>query len=156
MITFKNVDEKRISEIARSFASLLYRGSVVLLLGELGSGKTTFTRYLVTSLGGNPRQVTSPTFTIVNEYNANIKIYHVDLFRIEKEEVIDLPIDEYLESDGVCLIEWPEKLGTHTPNDFFKVKLDFLDELHRNVSILAQGQRCTRLLKNRGEFFAKI
>lgn len=156
MITFKNIDEKSVSEIARKFASLLYKGSVVLLLGDLGSGKTTFTRYLVAALGGNPRQVRSPTFTIVNEYNANIKVYHVDLFRIGEEEVIELPIEEYLESDGVCVIEWPEKLGTCTPNDFFKVKLEFLDELHRNVKIFAHGEYGVRLLKNRGEFFAEI
>ncbi len=156
MIIFKNIDEKSVSEIAQRFASLLYKGSVVLLSGELGSGKTTFTRYLVMALGGSSRQVRSPTFTIVNEYDANIKVYHIDLFRIEEEEVIDLPIEEYLESNGVCVIEWPEKLGTYIPNDFFKVKLKFLDELHRNVEIFAHGEYCTRLLKNRGEFFAEI
>ncbi len=156
MITFKKADEKKVSKIAQRFASLLYKGSVVLLFGDLGSGKTTFTRHLVAALGGNPRQVGSPTFTIVNEYNAKIKVYHIDLFRIEEEEVMELPIEEYLESDGICVIEWPEKLGMYTPNDFFKVKLEFLDELHRNLEIFAQGEDCARSLKNRGEFFAEI
>ncbi len=153
---FKNVDEKMLSEIAAKLASLLFCKSAVLLFGDLGAGKTTFTRYLVAALNGDPRRVTSPTFTIVNEYNAKMKVYHVDLFRLEASELEELPIEDYLESDGVCVVEWPEKLGSYMPLEFFEVRLDFVDEQHRNVEITSKGGKFERLLKNRGEIFVKI
>lgn len=153
---FTHTDENTISKIAAKLASMLFCGSVVLLFGDLGAGKTTFTRYLVSALGGDPRCVTSPTFTIANEYKARLKIYHVDLFRLKTNELEELPIDEYIESDGVCIVEWPEKLGQYMPDDFFEVKLDFVDEKHRNVKITSKGNKSRQLLKDRGEIFVTI
>ncbi len=153
---FTDVNENMLSKIAAKLASMLFRGSAVLLFGDLGAGKTTFTRYLVSALDGEPRQVTSPTFTIVNEYKARMNIYHVDLFRLKASELEELPINDYIESDGVCVIEWPDKLGQYMPDDFFEVRLDFKDEKHRNVVIASKGTKCGKLLKNRGEIFVTI
>ncbi len=155
MMIFKNVDESKVAHIAQKVASLLFKGSIVLLYGDLGSGKTTFTRYLVEGLEGNPYQVTSPTFTIVNEYDALLKVYHIDLFRLSEEEVEEFPLEEYFESEGVCVVEWPEKLEFYSPKEFFKVKLEFVNESERNVEIEAVGKRYEEILR-RGEIFAKI
>ncbi|BBJ27247.1 tRNA (adenosine(37)-N6)-threonylcarbamoyltransferase complex ATPase subunit type 1 TsaE [Athalassotoga saccharophila] len=136
---FKNVDEKKIRDISKEFAAMISKGSVVLLQGDLGAGKTTFVRYLVEALGGNPRMVTSPTFTIVNEYDAHLKVYHVDLFRLNEWEVEELPIEDYLDPDGITLIEWPEKLGNHVPEEYFKIEFEFVDENHRNIKISSKN-----------------
>ncbi len=139
MILFQNVDERKLEEIAKKFAKILFDGSIVLLKGDLGSGKTTFVRYLVEYLGGNGRKVTSPTFTIVNEYQSNFEIHHIDLFRLNEIEVEELPIEDYLDADGICLIEWPEKLGDHVPENYFKIEFEFVDESHRNLKISSSG-----------------
>lgn len=139
MVLFKNVDEKKVNELAKKIARILFNGSIVLLEGELGAGKTTFTRYLVEALGGDGRKVTSPTFTIVNEYDAQFKVYHIDLFRLTEEEVDELPIEDYLESNGICLIEWPDKLGAHLPKACFKIEFEFVNERRRNLRLLSNG-----------------
>lgn len=152
MMIFKNADEKKVKEISKQFATKLFKGSIVLLQGNLGAGKTTFVRYLVEALGGNPRTVTSPTFTIVNEYDALFRVYHVDLFRLNEQEVEELPIEDYLDSNGVVLIEWPEKLGVHMPDEYFKVEFEFLDESHRNIKISSKGKRYNIV---RGDFYCR-
>ncbi len=86
---------------------------VILLTGNLGAGKTTFTKYLAQSLGATT-EVTSPTFSIVNSYPAHDKIiYHMDLYRLESyDELFNAGIEEYfLESDAICIVEWPELIA---------------------------------------------
>lgn len=85
------------------------RHSILLLKGNLGAGKTTFTQFLLKNLGSND-EVSSPTYAIVNEYNApKGKIYHFDLYRMKNiGEVYDIGMDEYLENAQLCIIEWPE------------------------------------------------
>ncbi len=151
---FEDVDEKKLSKIAKRFASLLFKGSILLLYGDLGSGKTTFTRYLVESLGGKPYQVSSPTFTIVNEYDARLKIYHIDLFRLSEEETEEFPFEEYFESDGISIVEWPERLAFFIPDEYFKLEFDFVSQSLRNLRIFAKGTKYEEAL--RGEFFAEI
>jgi len=154
MALFQNVDERSLKEIAKKFAKILFDGSVVLLEGDLGGGKTTFVRYLVEHLGGNGRKVTSPTFTIVNEYEVRFKIHHIDLFRLNEMEVDELPIEDYLESDGICLIEWPDKLGAHVPANHFKIEFEFVDENHRNVRLSSTGSLYDQAFL-RGDFSVK-
>lgn len=97
--------------IAKDVLKKLSTGDIVLLCGDLGAGKTNFVKGIVSALNGNDNEVTSPTFTLVNEYFAGgKKIYHFDLYRIEKqEELYNIGIEEYLYSDAICFIEWPER-----------------------------------------------
>jgi tRNA threonylcarbamoyl adenosine modification protein YjeE len=92
----------------RDFASGIGAGDVVLLSGGLGAGKTAFVRGLVDGLGGDPGQVSSPTFTIIQEYDARVRVHHVDLYRLAPVEVDDLGLDELM-SGAVLAIEWPER-----------------------------------------------
>jgi tRNA threonylcarbamoyladenosine biosynthesis protein TsaE len=95
----------------RSLAGTLQPGDVVLLSGALGAGKTVFVRGLAEGLGANPTEVTSPTFTLIQEYRApRLTLYHVDLYRLEPKEVDDLGLDELLAQEGIMVLEWPERL----------------------------------------------
>ncbi|MEQ1587260.1 MAG: tRNA (adenosine(37)-N6)-threonylcarbamoyltransferase complex ATPase subunit type 1 TsaE [Cyclobacteriaceae bacterium] len=112
------------------------RGLMVWLLhGEMGSGKTTLVKHLVKELGIE-RLVTSPTFSIVNEYGqaGQSIVYHFDLYRIKNEaEALDLGFEEYLTSGNLCLIEWPEKVKTLLPDQFFEVRIQYYDLVSREI-----------------------
>lgn len=96
-------------QIAFKFAEELKPGDILALRGDLGAGKTAFTAGIVDGLGLS-NSVSSPTFTIVNEYlKGNIPVYHFDLYRLKDEDdLYDIGIDEYLYGDGICIFEWPE------------------------------------------------
>ena len=105
------------------FASLLTEGSVVALYGDLGSGKTTCIRGLCRGLGVE-QVVTSPTFTLINEYRGRLPVYHFDFYRLESpEELWDLGLEEYFYGDGVCFIEWPEIVRDLLPADRIEIHL---------------------------------
>lgn len=95
-------------ELAQSVLQEL-KHNILLLKGNLGAGKTTFTQFLLKNLGSND-EVNSPTYSIVNEYNSpKGKIYHFDLYRLKNiDEVYDIGIEEYLDNSFLCIIEWPE------------------------------------------------
>lgn len=92
---------------------------IYLLHGNLGAGKTTWVKYLVSHLGGDARQVDSPTFSIVNTYEVNgTPIHHFDLYRLESlEEIEDIGFMEYIDSGNLCIIEWPEKIAEFLPTE---------------------------------------
>ena len=92
---------------------------IYLLYGNLGAGKTTWVKYLVSHLGGDARQVDSPTFSLVNTYEVNgIQIHHFDLYRLESlEEIEDIGFMEYIDSGNLCIIEWPEKIAEFLPTE---------------------------------------
>lgn len=101
------LDVEKMLNVAERFAQCLSDGDVVLLIGSLGSGKTTFTKGIVKGLGGDARLVTSPTYTLVNIYNTGKTIFHVDAYRVENPEDMFYLIEGELEdNEGVFIIEW--------------------------------------------------
>ena len=103
--------------------------------GEMGAGKTTLIRAICQKLGSIDT-VTSPTFTIVNEYftSSGDTLYHFDFYRIEKtEELFDIGFEEYLESDRVCFMEWPEKIEEWLPEGTVKVRISVNDDMSRII-----------------------
>jgi len=95
----------------RNLALTLQPGDVVLLSGALGAGKTVFVRGLAEGLGAKASEVTSPTFTLIQEYHGQrVTLYHVDLYRLEPQEVDDLGLEELLSQEGIVALEWPERL----------------------------------------------
>ena len=108
---------------------------VWLLKGEMGVGKTTLVKQIVSQLGVEAA-VASPTFSIVNQYgNEEGKIvYHFDLYRLKNEsEAFDIGLEEYIDSGEVCLIEWPEKLERLLPHQYFEVQIQHYDSLRRKI-----------------------
>lgn len=126
--------EAETSAAGESLAASLRAGDVVLLYGELGAGKTAFTRGVAQGLGIDAEEVSSPTFTIVQEYHGRVPLYHVDLYRLEEKEVDDLGLDELVLGDGVVVIEWAER-WRHRPDDVVEVRLEHVDDDRRRVKV---------------------
>lgn len=108
--------EAETSAVASEFARSLTAGAVVLLTGDLGAGKTAFVRGLAEGLGIDPAAVSSPTFTLIQEYRGGrLPLHHVDLYRLQSIEVDDLGLDELTLEGGVTAIEWPDRLPRELP-----------------------------------------
>lgn len=110
-------------EIGKTFSKALKPGDTVVLLGDLGAGKTAFTAGIADGMDTKD-YISSPTFTIVNEYLSGcIPIYHFDLYRLSSEDdLYDIGVDEYLEKDGICVFEWPQLVMGMVEN-YYKVEI---------------------------------
>ena len=129
--------ETETEDIARELASALKPNDIVALYGPLGAGKTCFVRGLASGLGCR-QPVRSPTFSLINEYQGQLPLYHIDLYRLEgSEEIEDLGWPEYLDSGGVLAIEWPEMIRNSLPIPRIEVYLSYLGENNRKVEIVA-------------------
>ena len=134
LITLLSLSEEETEAAGRELARTLESGSIVLLSGELGAGKTAFVRGIAEGLGIDPAEVTSPTFTLVQEYRGRLTLYHVDLYRLKPAEVDDLGLDEMTLAGGVTAIEWSDRL----PRAFegaIAVRLDLGDGSARTIAI---------------------
>ena len=110
-------------KIAEDFAKELKSGDVIALMGDLGAGKTAFVKGVAAAFGAEG-DVSSPTFTVVNEYNGDLDIYHFDAYRLENMGVDQCDwIDDYLFGDGVCLIEWAENIEKILPKGYIKIRI---------------------------------
>ena len=126
--------EGETANVAARLAGQLTPGSVLLLSGDLGAGKTAFVRGLAQGLGVSPDEVSSPTFTLVHEYRGGrLPLQHVDLYRLERVDLDTLGLDEALAEAGVVAIEWPERLQRRPPGAI-DVQIDDLGGDRRRVS----------------------
>ena len=132
-----SISVQKTIEIGRKFAGKLKRGSVVALVGDLGSGKTVFTNGLAKGLGvRNARYVNSPTFVIIKEYKGKLPLYHFDLYRLDKHTSLDeMNYEEYFYGDGVTVIEWADKIRNLLPEKYIEVKLSVIGENRRTIDI---------------------
>ena len=127
--------EAETAAVARELATTLRAGSILLLSGNLGAGKTAFVRGLAAGLGVDPEDVSSPTFTLLHEYRGGrLTLYHVDLYRLERAAAADLGLDELGVSDGILAIEWPDRLSHELP-DATAIRIDIVDEETRRITI---------------------
>ena len=123
--------------LGRALAALLPVGALVALRGELGAGKTCFVRGVVSAYG-KPEAVSSPTFTLVNEYPGKILVRHLDLYRLGGlEEIIDLGFEELFDPrEGIALVEWAEKAECLLPGRRVDVRLDHVYEDERRIELV--------------------
>lgn len=111
-------------EIAQDFAKTLKSGDVVCMYGDLGAGKTEFVRAMAQEFGITD-YITSPTFTIVNEYKGTLDLYHFDVYRIaDSDEMYEIGYDEYIDGDGICVIEWAELIEDILPPHRYNVTIN--------------------------------
>ena len=124
---------------AREFVKKIHENSVIALRGDLGSGKTIFTKGIAEGLGIT-EDITSPTFSLMEIYEADIPLYHFDLYRIENlNEFENLRFEEYWEGDGVSVIEWPEKAGNLLPEKRIDIFIEYIDENRRKITVEYTG-----------------
>lgn len=132
----KNYEETQ--KIASDFAKTLKSGDVICMYGDLGAGKTAFVQGLAKGLQIH-EPITSPTFTIVNEYEGSLPLYHFDMYRIaDSDEMYEIGYEEYIDGDGVSVIEWAELISDILPDDRYEVTVskDYTqDENYRKIEI---------------------
>jgi tRNA threonylcarbamoyladenosine biosynthesis protein TsaE len=132
--------EGETAAVGRDLGRRLAAGAVVLLEGPLGAGKTAFARGLAEGLGCDPEDVSSPTFTIVQEYRGRVNLQHVDLYRLQPNEVDDLALEDLLEG-GVMAVEWAER-WQRAPADAVRVTLEPMSGSRRRIRV--EGSYSTR------------
>ena len=140
--------EKTIS-FAKKLATFLSVGDVILLDGQLGAGKTTFTKGLALGLGIT-RNIKSPTFTLVREYQqGRLPLYHMDVYRLEESGGDDLGFEEYLNGNGVCVIEWSQFIADQLPKEKLVITFikDQTDVNKRKLILTAYGKHYETLLE---------
>ena len=126
--------EGETAAIGRALGRKLRSGKVVLLNGPLGAGKTAFARGIAEGLGADGEDVSSPTFTIIQEYRGRLTLQHIDLYRLTPPEVDDLALEDLME-DSVLAVEWPERWH-RAPGDAIVVKIEPLNDSRRRITIV--------------------
>lgn len=120
-IICRNIDETK--KIGCKLGSLLQKGDIVCLTGDLGAGKTTLTKSIALGLDVK-EDVTSPTFTIINEYDGRLPVYHFDVYRImDIDEMYDIGYEEYFYGNGVCIVEWASQIKELIPNEHLWIEI---------------------------------
>ena len=117
-------------------------GLVVGLIGELGAGKTRFVQGVAAGLGVDHADVNSPTFILIQEYEGRLPLYHFDAYRLrDTDEFLELGADEYMSGDGVCLIEWADRVADVLPRDRVTIRIEITGETQRTTRVSAGGPR---------------
>ncbi len=134
--------------IGKKIGSLLLPGDTVALVGELGAGKTQFIKGLAEGVGvGKPAYVTSPSFTLINEYVGKVRFYHIDLFRLKSEkEAEELGVEEYFQGGGITAIEWADKIPSLLPREILWISVGYTGEHTRSFEIVGKGKRYEDLI----------
>ena len=149
-IHLRNLDEKKLNEIGYEIGKNLKAGDLILLKGELGSGKTTLTKAIAHGIGVERDRVRSPSFVIMNIYSNHLKIYHMDLYRLKDEEdFISAGLMEFLQmDDGVTVVEWADRISGIELDEFLEITIDFEGEGKRSMRLRAKGGRFRSMVEN--------
>ncbi|GAB4526264.1 MAG: tRNA (adenosine(37)-N6)-threonylcarbamoyltransferase complex ATPase subunit type 1 TsaE [Anaerolineae bacterium] len=147
-LDFISHSETQTRRLGARLGELFTGGEIVALQGELGTGKTRWVQGAGQGLQVN-QPVTSPSFTLVNEYPGRLTLYHIDLYRINQAaEALAFGIEDYLYGDGVCLIEWAERIVEILPPERMWITFHYLDDTKRRITLQAAGDHYLRLLDN--------
>ena len=143
--SFQTFNADETIELGKKIGKNLIPGNVVLLTGDLSAGKTTITKGIGASLGVK-RVINSPTFTIVKEYNGTCPLYHLDLYRLDGLNN-DFDLEDYIETDGVCVIEWPFQVSEILPKEYLEIKIERIDEFTRSIVVMNHGDSYVRVVE---------
>ena len=126
---FKTASPEETQALGEKIGKTLKRGDVIALIGDLGTGKTCLTQGIARGVGIAPSEiVSSPSYILINEYNGTVPIYHIDLYRLENsEEIAELGLSEYVEGNGICIIEWAERMADALPDACIKIDITLGD-----------------------------
>ena len=144
---YTTLDPRETQALARRLGELAPPGTVLVLDGPLGAGKTSFVQGLARGLGIDG-VVNSPTFTLVKEYCGRLPLYHFDLYRLdEAEELWELGFEEYLSGGGVCALEWGERVTQFLPPEYLHIRLEYDGETRRTLYFSPVGEGHGKLVK---------
>jgi tRNA threonylcarbamoyladenosine biosynthesis protein TsaE len=138
-------DPSETFQLASNLAELLQPGDVICLEGDLGAGKTTFTKGVAKGLDIK-KTVNSPTFTIIKEYRGRLPLYHMDVYRVA-DSYEDLGFDEYFEGEGVTVVEWAHLIEEQLPNELLTIYLYHEGSEKRKMVFVPKGKRYEQLCK---------
>ncbi len=126
---FKTESPEETQALGKKIGKTLKRGDVIALIGDLGTGKTCLTQGIARGAGIAPDEiVSSPSYILINEYQGKVPIYHIDLYRLENsEEIAELGLSEYVEGDGICIVEWAERMAEALPDTCIKIYITLAD-----------------------------
>lgn len=142
-IKFITTTAEQTTQLAEKLATALQAGDVITLKGDLGAGKTTFTKGLGAALGVK-RTINSPTFTIVKTYQGNLPLYHMDVYRLEDSDE-DIGFEEYFDGDGVSVVEWPQFIESYLPEERLDIVMNKIDDNQRSISFSPIGNHFTKV-----------
>ncbi len=142
-------DPMETTELGKRLGQELRAGHVVGLVGSLGAGKTCFVQGVALGLGVDPRSyVSSPTFTLINEYQGRIPLYHIDLYRLsDPEELEEIGLDHYYRGEGVCLVEWFDRFPADLPPAYLRIEISVTGDLSRQFEVQAAGEKYHELTR---------
>lgn len=141
--TFRTYHSDETERLGERLAEQLKAGDVITLEGDLGAGKTTFTKGIARGLGVQ-RVVNSPTFTIIKEYEGHLPLYHMDVYRLEDQDE-DLGFDEYFYGDGVTVVEWAQFIQDMLPEEYLTITIKHVKEEEREFIFIPNGKRYVRI-----------
>lgn len=154
-MSLKNISVKYVTTsvqktvwLGQQLGAQLRDGDIIALVGDLGGGKTWFTKGVAMALEINPDTIVSPTFTLVNEYDGRYKLFHIDLYRLkDKAEIIALDLDEYFSGQGIVVVEWADRWPGELPGDTVEVALHIVDEHTRELGFSASQARANKIIR---------
>ena len=135
---FRTHSPEETQEVGVRIGCQLRPGDVVALIGDLGVGKTCLTQGIARGAGVYQDQtVNSPSYILINEYEGEIPVYHIDLYRLQRlEDIVALGLEDYLEGDGICVIEWADRMGELLPESHIQVRITGEDEFTRAIEVV--------------------
>ena len=134
--------------LGRQLGAQLGDSDSIALVGDLGGGKTWFTKGIAMGLDIDPDSIVSPTFTLVNEYAGRERLFHIDLYRLENaEEIMGLDLDEYFSEEGIVVLEWADRWPGELPEETVRVALTMIDEHTREVQFSGSHTRANTIIR---------
>ncbi len=135
-----------LARLGKLLADLFCAGDILFLQGDLGVGKTTFTQFVAEALDVSDDQyVSSPSFALLHEYSGRLPVYHMDFYRLHDEDDIEgAGLLDYLDRKGVCIIEWPDRLGSLMPDERLELSLQIASDDTRDIILKPHGKSWIR------------
>ena len=147
-LTFEAVTEAETDRLGAALAEALPSRATVALVGTLGAGKTRLVQAIAAACGIDRREVTSPTFVLLQQYQGTRSIYHLDAYRLAGEEELDeLGSDELFESDALVLVEWADRVRSRLPAERIEIRIEPVGPCSRLFEIMAVGRRCEPVIE---------
>jgi tRNA threonylcarbamoyladenosine biosynthesis protein TsaE len=135
--------------LGQKIGILIKQPVIITLIGDLGSGKTAFVQGLAKGLDvSTDYYITSPTFTLINEYPGRLPLFHVDLYRLETvQDLEDIGLDQLLSDQAVLAVEWADKLADNLYGDYLSLQFEIIDDDYRKINLIAYGHKGINLIK---------